>query len=85
MALIRAAKPCSGFLSIIELITEASLATDIYPFHHVAIQLLLTIMNVSGVPGRGYGAGGATAGMNEQEQAMMKAVSNTCKILMTFY
>lgn len=32
-------------------------------------------MNYPGVPGRGMGAGpGNTAGMNEQEQAIVKAV-----------
>ena len=32
-------------------------------------------MNFPGAPGRAYGGGGDTAGMSEQERAMVKAVS----------
>ncbi len=37
-------------------------------------------MNIPGAPGRGYGGGGSAAGMSEQEQAMVKAVSGGHKI-----
>jgi len=38
-------------------------------------------MNIPGAPGRGYSGGGSAAGMSEQEQAMVKAVSGGRKIL----